>query len=74
MYVIVTGNAPTLGNVHENERRESGSRGAINNQGREKEVTRERKVHEEGWLRAPCRKKTMELQFFILEEESNTKA
>lgn len=67
----MTGNAPTSGNVYGNERRESGSR--RNQQSREEEGSDEKKEgsRREGY--GSCRK-TKELQFFILEEESNKKA
>lgn len=70
--MVVTGSAPTSGNVYPETRGENPDRGAINNQGREEEATRERKVHEERNIARV--EKTKELQFFILEEESNQKS
>lgn len=63
---FVTGNASTSRDVHENEKRGSGSRAAIN-EGREEGTFTKKNGSER-------RRDTVELQFFILEEESNKKA
>lgn len=69
----MTGKAPTSGNVHENERRESGSRVQSTIKGERRKRREEgRFTKRDGSGRRI--EKTMELQFFILEEESNKKA
>jgi len=70
--VVVTGNAPTSGNVYGNGEERIRIEAQSTIKGGRRKRRRKRKVHEERVIARV--EKTKELQFFILEEESNQKA